>query len=60
MGFTIVGPDSFLGSGHPGPGDPGPSDVGLIRSDDGGAGWTPVSLSGRSDFHALTAGGDNV
>ena len=60
MGFTIVGPDSFLGSGHPGPGEPGPPDVGLIRSDDGGAGWTPVSLSGRTDFHALSAGGGSV
>lgn len=60
MGFTIVGADTFLGSGHPGPGEPGPVDVGLIRSDNGGVDWAAVSLSGKTDFHALSAAGGSV
>jgi len=60
MGFTVVGPDTFLGSGHPGPDAPGPADLGLIRSDDGGTSWKSVSLSGETDFHALSAGGGTV
>lgn len=56
MGFTIVGPDHFLGSGHPAPGDnEQPSHVGLIESTDGANTWQTVSLSGEVDFHALEA-----
>jgi hypothetical protein len=51
MGFTIVGPDSFLSSGHPDGRDRLPSFLGLIRSDDGGRSWRPVSLLGERDFH---------
>lgn len=53
MGFTIVGPDRFLGSGHPGQDENGPPLLGLIRSDDAGRNWQPVSLSGAADFHVL-------
>ncbi|CAB4752888.1 unannotated protein [freshwater metagenome] len=60
MGFTI-GPDGTLyGSGHPGRGEDGPSSLGLIRSDDGGRSWEPVSLAGEADFHALAADDDGV
>jgi photosystem II stability/assembly factor-like uncharacterized protein len=55
MGFTVVGEDTFLGSGHPGPGEAGPPVLGLIRSTDAGQSWEPVSLSGEADFHALEA-----
>jgi hypothetical protein len=53
MGFTVVGPDHFLASGHPGPGEPGPANLGLIASRDGGETWEEVSLGGEADFHAL-------
>jgi len=56
MGFTIVGPDHFLASGHPGPDDTAqPPQLGLIESIDGGETWTSVSLSGEADFHAMEA-----
>ncbi len=63
MGFTVVGPDRFLGSGHPdaagmGRGDPGR--LGLIESSDAGLSWSPVSLSGQVDFHGLTVVGEHV
>ena len=57
MGFTIVGPDTFLGSGHPDGRDRLPPFLGLIRSDDGGRSWRPVSLLGQRDFHVLEAAG---
>ena len=60
MGFTVVGPDRFLGSGHPGKGQSGPSSLGLIDSRDAGRRWTPVSLSGEADFHLLRASGPRV
>jgi BNR/Asp-box repeat protein len=60
MGFTIVGPDTFLGSGHPGGRDRLPPFLGLIRSDDGGRSWRPVSLLGERDFHVLEASGRRV
>lgn len=58
MGFTVVGPDVFLASGHPAPDDEGPANLGLIRSIDAGVTWDDVALVGESDFHALTAAGD--
>jgi len=60
MGFTVVGPDRFLGSGHPGELGAGPSALGLIDSRDAGRRWTPVSLSGEADFHLLRASGRRV
>ena len=53
MGFTVVGPRHFLGSGHPAPGDDQPANLGLIESTDAGANWRPVSLSGVADFHSV-------
>jgi hypothetical protein len=56
MGFTVVGADHYLASGHPGPGVDLPEPVGLIESTDGGRTWTELSRQGQSDFHALTTG----
>src|SRR5688572_18674831 len=57
MGFTIIGPDRFLGSGHPDLRDyqsgEWPGLLGLISSDDGGRVWTSVALKGKADFHVL-------
>jgi photosystem II stability/assembly factor-like uncharacterized protein len=60
MGFTVVGPDHFLASGHPGPGEPGPPNLGLISSTDGGETWREVSLGGEADFHVLRSAHDRV
>jgi hypothetical protein len=60
MGFTVVGPDHFLGSGHPDLRDDLPPLLGLIESRDGGKTWTSVSLLGRVDFHALRVRGRRV
>lgn len=54
MGFTVVGPDRFVGSGHPAPGEEDrPPNLGLIASTDGGRSWEGVSLAGEVDFHVL-------
>ena len=55
MGFTVVGPEHYLASGHPGEGQSGPGNLGLIESTDGGETWTTLSLAGQADFHALDA-----
>lgn len=56
MGFTILGPDHFLSSGHPGPDDAeSPPNLGLLESNDGAKTWQTRSLSGEVDFHALEA-----
>lgn len=60
MGFTITGPDQFLGSGHPAPDQGGPPSLGLIRSADAGASWAQVSLAGEADFHVLRSAGQRV
>lgn len=60
MGFTVIGPDRFLGSGHPDPRDDLPPLLGLIDSRDAGRNWTSISLSGEADFHVLRASGQTV
>ncbi len=60
MGFTLVSPDFFLGSGHPDLREELPSHLGLIRSTDRGRNWDPVSLLGKADFHVLRAQGKTV
>lgn len=62
MGFTVVGPNTFLGSGHPDiQKDPElPPRLGLIRSTDAAETWESVSLSGEADFHALRSAGGSV
>jgi hypothetical protein len=60
MGFTVLGPDRFLGSGHPDLREDLPPFLGLIRSLDAGKTWKPVSLLGKADFHVLEARGKVV
>ena len=62
MGFTVVGPGAFLGSGHPDfQMDPDlPTRLGLIRSTDAGETWAGISLGGEADFHVLHAAHGNV
>ena len=55
MGFTVVGSDHYLASGHPGAGQDAPGNLGLIESTDGGRTWDTVSLRGKADFHSLEA-----
>jgi hypothetical protein len=60
MGFSVVGRDRFVASGHPGS-EPGlPPNIGLTESRDGGKTWEPVSLTGEADFHVLRASGSRV
>ena len=64
MGFTIVGPNRFLGSGHPDLQEARemnlPPLLGLIESTDEGASWQPISLLGEADFHVLRFAGTRV
>ncbi|HEV2068657.1 MAG TPA: YCF48-related protein [Acidimicrobiales bacterium] len=63
MGFTVAGPDRFLGSGHPDvPGRQAgqPARLGLIESTDAGETWEPLSLSGDADFHGLAFAHERV
>ncbi|MEJ7797526.1 MAG: F510_1955 family glycosylhydrolase [Solirubrobacteraceae bacterium] len=55
MGFAIVGPDRFLGSGHPDLREELPPFLGLIESRDAGRSWRAQSLQGKVDFHVLEA-----
>ncbi|WP_214324435.1 F510_1955 family glycosylhydrolase [Nonomuraea sediminis] len=60
MGFTVVGPKTFLAGGHPG--DPRASDphLGLIHTTDAGHTWVTVSEGGTADFHALQPAGGRL
>lgn len=60
MGFTVIGADRFLGSGHPDARSDSPSLLGLIETTDAGRTWTPVSLLGEADFHVLRSSGERV
>jgi hypothetical protein len=60
MGFTIVGGDRFLGSGHPDLRQDLPPLLGLIESTDSGESWEPISLLGEADFHVLRSSGERV
>lgn len=60
MAFTIVGPDRFLGSGHPDGRENLPPFLGLIESTNAGETWEEVSLMGEVDFHLLVATGEQI
>jgi hypothetical protein len=64
MGFTVAGPDHFLGSGHPDIEEAVardlPGHLGLIESRDAGRTWRTVSLLGEADFHVLRFAGERV
>lgn len=53
MGFLVIGPSHFVASGHPDLASDLPKHLGLIESIDAGVTWTPASLAGQADFHAL-------
>lgn len=63
MGFTVVGPDHFVGSGHPGQemaANGAVNPLGYIESTDAGETWEGLSLVGEVDFHALTYAHDRA
>jgi hypothetical protein len=60
MGFSVVGPDRFLGSGHPDARDQLPPLLGLVESMDAGTTWQSISLLGEADFHVLRSAGARV
>jgi hypothetical protein len=60
MGFTIVGSDRFLGSGHPDLRENLPPFLGLLESRDAGRTWKSISLLGKRDFHVLEAVGSRI
>lgn len=62
MGFSVVGPATFIGSGHPDlrEVDVRPPLLGLIESTDAGESWDRLSLQGEADFHALRAAHGSV
>jgi photosystem II stability/assembly factor-like uncharacterized protein len=53
MGFRVVGPRTFIASGHPDLREDRPVRLGLIESDDAGTTWAERSLGGEADFHDL-------
>lgn len=60
MGFAVVGPGHFLGSGHPDLRERLPASLGLIESRDGAETWDTVSLLGDADLHAIEPVGDRI
>lgn len=60
MGFAVVGPDRFLGSGHPDLREELPPFLGLMDSRDAGKSWQAVSLQGKVDFHVLEVSGRRI
>lgn len=60
MAFTIVGPDRFLGSGHPDLRDDLPPQLGLIETNDAAETWSTLSLGGEADLHALVVAHEHV
>lgn len=60
MAFTVVGPNRFLGSGHPDLEESLPVHLGLIESTDAAQSWSALSLQGEADFHALEASPDLI
>lgn len=60
MGFAVVGPRHFLGSGHPDLQEDLPASLGLIESTDGAETWEAVSLLGDADLHAIEPAGDRI
>jgi photosystem II stability/assembly factor-like uncharacterized protein len=57
----FAAPGELLGSGHPeGSGSPLPENLGLMRSNDAGDSWEPISALGDADYHLIQARGDHV
>ncbi|MGE3075174.1 MAG: F510_1955 family glycosylhydrolase [Dehalococcoidia bacterium] len=57
MGFTVRGPDHFIGGGHPSPEEirqnKYPPLLGFIETTDGGDTWAILAMKGEVDLHAL-------
>lgn len=60
MAFTVVGPNRFMGSGHPDGRENLPPFLGLIETRDAGQSWKAISLQGKADFHLLEVAGRRV
>ncbi len=60
MGFSVVAPRRFIGSGHPDPSQNLPPNLGLIESRDRGRTWKNISLLGEADFHVLRSAGSRI
>ncbi len=60
MGFAVVGPNRFIGSGHPDLSEKLPPFLGFIESTDAARSWRKVSLLGEADFHVLEGSGRRV
>lgn len=60
MGFSVIGPNRFIGSGHPDSSQNLPPNLGLIESRDGGQSFQNISLLGEADFHVLRSAGKQV
>lgn len=60
MGFAVVAPKHYVGSGHPSVQQDLPPLLGLIESRDGGSTWDSVSLLGEADFHTLVPAGGKL
>jgi hypothetical protein len=59
-GFSVVGPDRFLASGHPARGEEAPPVLGLLESRNAGETWRPKSLYARADFHIIRPAGERL
>lgn len=57
MGFAVVGPNRFIGSGHPDFTEKLPPYLGFIESTDAARTWKKISLLGEADFHVLEGSG---
>jgi hypothetical protein len=57
MGFTVRGPDHFIGGGHPSFSEirdgSYPPNLGFVESRDGGETWEILAMRGETDLHAL-------
>lgn len=66
MGFVVIGPNRFLGSGHPDFEDDElhregrPPLLGLVESRDAGETWNSLSLLGEADLHAIAVSGETI
>jgi photosystem II stability/assembly factor-like uncharacterized protein len=55
-----VGPDRFIGSGHPDHQNTLPQFLGYLKSDDGGKTWQGLSRVGDADLHKIVFGGSRM
>ncbi len=60
MGFTVRGPNDFIGGGHPSPTEirdgKYPPLLGFIQTKDAAKSWDILAMKGETDLHALAVG----